>query len=161
MAKRNRHTAQLLKAQSEGAALQHWGSKAPMEYRPRSTNDAYPWAVFNESFNWYVHMSARYCIAVWPDGRWTNSTGDVVTREKPWSPFTVVFRWSCRYLEKNSDPNFPDPKGVAFQVWASDGDYAFDFAEAEAAVRFGKEADYLEHVVCLHGHAYEVGGTDF
>ncbi|MFE4514785.1 hypothetical protein ACFRMQ_11425 [Kitasatospora sp. NPDC056783] len=161
MPKRNYHTARLLKAKGEGADIRHWGSYAPMEYRPRSSSDAYPWALLDEQAGQYTHMSARYCIAVWPDGRWTNSTGDVVTRQKPWFPYTVIFRWSEAYLDRIYDPWVSDPKGIAFQVWASDGDYAFEFAEAEAVVRFGDEAIHLEHVVCLHGHAYEVGGKDF
>ncbi|MFD4904961.1 hypothetical protein [Kitasatospora purpeofusca] len=151
MSERIRHTNRLLKAQSEGAVICDWASVMPVEYAPRNDSDAYPWVSVG------IHLPARSCVAVWPNADWTNSSGDAVTRDKPWTPYTVVYNWSSEYLLRTYHPYFPDPKGVAFQVWAPDGDVAGDFAEALSYKRLGGDAVYLEHVVCLHGHAYEVG----
>ncbi|MFB8199361.1 hypothetical protein [Kitasatospora purpeofusca] len=128
-----------------------------MEYLPRSPSDGYPWAVHDEPVDAYTYLRARACVSVWPDGTWENSSGEVVTRDKPWTPYTVVYHWCEDYRVKISDPYWPDPKGEAFQVWAPDVDSAGDFAEVLAFKKLGDEAVHLEHVVCLRGHAYAVG----
>ncbi|MET8164662.1 hypothetical protein ABZT34_10440 [Streptomyces sp. NPDC005329] len=78
--RKTRHTPKFLKAIAQGAEIRERLSYQRATHRPRTAGDPCPWVVYDEGLEQEFRPFGRELMIVWPDGRWTDSQGEVIPR---------------------------------------------------------------------------------